>query len=205
MPAAGAEEWTRFHGPNGSGVSNDTGFPTEFGKEKSLVWSTPVRPGKSSPVLTSRRIFLTSSDNGKLFTECFDRQTGKLLWECAEERQRNPLENALNHPAAISPMTDGENVYVFFKDFGMISYDASGNERWKVRLGPFSTSMGLGSSPIVAGDSIPMARSAGRRRATSRRAGALRSCTTLRARRRRSSRAAARGWARTWSRTAREF
>src|SRR3981081_3650080 len=56
---AGAEEWTRFRGPNGSGVSNDTGFPTEFGKEKNLLWRTPVRPGKSSPILTPRHIFLT--------------------------------------------------------------------------------------------------------------------------------------------------
>jgi outer membrane protein assembly factor BamB len=110
-PATGqAEEWTRFRGPNGSGVSNDSGFPIEFNKDRNLVWKTPVRPGKSSPVLTSRHIFLTSSENGKLFTECFDRQTGKLLWERAEERLRNPLENALNHPAAISPVTDGEIV-----------------------------------------------------------------------------------------------
>jgi hypothetical protein len=26
-----AEDWSRFRGPNGSGISNDTGFPTEFG------------------------------------------------------------------------------------------------------------------------------------------------------------------------------
>ena len=79
VSAAGAEEWTRFRGPNGSGVSNDTGFPTEFGKEKNLLWRTPVRPGKSSPVLTQRHIFLTAFENGKLFTQCFDRETGKLL------------------------------------------------------------------------------------------------------------------------------
>ena len=151
---ANAEDWTRFRGPNGSGVSNDTGFPTEFGKDKNLVWRTPVKPGKSSPVLTARHIFLTSSENGKLLTECFDRETGKLLWERTVDRLRNPLENALNHSAAITPVTDGENVYVFFKDFGMISYDSKGNERWKVRLGPFSTSMGLGASPILAGDAI---------------------------------------------------
>jgi len=81
VSAAGAEEWTRFRGPNGSGVSNDTGFPSEFGKEKNLLWRTPVRSGKSSPVLTRLHIFLTAFENGKLFTQCFDRETGKLLWE----------------------------------------------------------------------------------------------------------------------------
>ena len=78
---AAAQEWTRFRGPNGSGVSSDTGFPTEFGKEKNLLWRTPVRPGKSSPILTPRHIFLTGFEDGKLFTQCFDRETGKLLWE----------------------------------------------------------------------------------------------------------------------------
>jgi len=43
---------------------------------------------------------------------------------------------------------------VFFKDFGLLSYDATGKARWKVPLGPFINSMGLGASPIVAGDAI---------------------------------------------------
>jgi outer membrane protein assembly factor BamB len=149
-----AEDWTRFRGPNGSGVSKDTGFPAEFGKEKNLIWRTPVRFGKSSPVLTARQIFLTAFENGKLFTQCFDRQTGKLLWERSFDRPREDDVNPLNHPAAITPTTDGENVYVFFKDFGLISYDLAGAVRWKVPLGPFFNLNGLGASPIVAGNSI---------------------------------------------------
>ena len=152
--AARPEDWPRFRGPNGSGVSKDTGFPAEFGKDKNAIWRTPVRPGKSSPVLTGRHIFLTGFEKGKLYTQCFDRKTGKLLWERSEDRPREEDVNPLNKPAAITPVTDGENVYVFFKDFGMISYDPAGAVRWKVPLGPFSNSMGLGASPIVAGDSV---------------------------------------------------
>jgi outer membrane protein assembly factor BamB len=155
LPVAGfTEDWTRFRGPNGSGVSTDTGFPTEFGRDKNVIWRTPVRPGKSSPVLTSSRIFLTAFENRKLVTQCFDRKTGKMLWERALERPRAEDVNPLNHPAAITPVTDGENVYVLFKDFGLISYDPDGNVRWKVALGPFTNLMGLGASPIVAADSI---------------------------------------------------
>jgi outer membrane protein assembly factor BamB len=153
-PAAHSQDWTRFRGPNGSGVSKDVGFPSAVRKDENTVWRTPVRSGKSSPVLTRRHIFLTAFENGKLFTQCFDRETGKLLWERSEERVRDEVANALNHPAAITPVTDGENVYAFFKDWGLISYDARGNARWKVPLGPFTTSMGLGSSPILAGESV---------------------------------------------------
>jgi len=155
LPSLGSpEDWTRFRGPNGSGVSKDSGFPTEFGRDKNAIWRTAVRPGKSSPVLTSRHIFLTAFENQKLFTQCFDRKTGKLLWERSEDRPRAEDVNPLNHPAAITPVTDGENVYVFFKDFGLISYDPNGEIRWNVPLGPFSNVMGLGASPIIAGDSI---------------------------------------------------
>jgi outer membrane protein assembly factor BamB len=151
---APAEDWTRFRGPNGSGISKDTGFPTVFGKTRNVIWRTVVRSGKSSPVLSERHIFVTGFENEKLFTQCFDRATGKLLWERVEKRTISQEVNQLNNPAAITPVTDGENVYTFFKDFGLVSYDPAGKVRWRVPLGPFTNSMGLGASPIVAGDSI---------------------------------------------------
>jgi outer membrane protein assembly factor BamB len=151
---AAAQEWTRFRGPNGSGISADTGFPTEFNKGKNQVWRTPVRHGKSSPVLTRRHVFLTAYESGKLFTQCFDRETGKLLWERSVDRARVEPSHTLNHPAAITPVTDGENVYAFFPEYGLIAYDANGKERWKTPLGPFSNENGHSSCPIIAGENV---------------------------------------------------
>jgi outer membrane protein assembly factor BamB len=151
---AHAEEWTRFRGTNGAGVSTAGEYPSEIGKNKNLVWRTPVHPGKSSPILTARHVFLTGFANGKLYTQCFDRKTGKLLWERSVDKTRDEVANRLNHAAAITPVTDGENVYVMFKDYGFVSYDASGNQRWKAPLAPFKNTMGLGASPILAGNSI---------------------------------------------------
>ncbi len=105
-------------------------------------------------MLTERRIFLTGYEKDKLFTQCFDRATGKLLWERAEVRTYRKEGNLLNNPAAITPVTDGENVYVFFKDLGLVSYDLEGTLRWKVPMGPFANTVGMGASPILAGDSI---------------------------------------------------
>lgn len=152
--ADSVETWTRFRGPNGSGISADTGFPIRFGKNTNMVWRTAVRPGKSSPVLTSRHIFLTAAGDGKLYTLCFERATGKLLWERSIDRPRTEVANRLNNEAAPSPVTDGDNVYAFFKDFGLVAYDSSGNLLWKAALGPFNNSQGAGVSPIMAGDSV---------------------------------------------------
>jgi len=152
--AADGQDWTRFRGSNGSGISNASGFPVEFNQTKNLLWRTAVRPGKSSPVLSRRHVFLTALDRGKLFTQCFDRQTGKLLWERAVDRARAEPAHPLNHSAAITPVTDGELVYSFFPEFGLIAYDAAGRERWKVPLGPFSNENGHSSCPIIAGDNV---------------------------------------------------
>jgi len=149
LTAADGEDWTRFRGPNGSGVSKDTGFPIQFGREKNAVWRSSVRRGKSSPVLTSLHVFLTAFEREKLFTLCFDRRSGKLVWERALDRPRREDGNTLNEPSSITPVTDGEKIYVFFKDYGLVSYDAAGNLRWKVPLGPFSNTMGLAASPII--------------------------------------------------------
>jgi outer membrane protein assembly factor BamB len=152
--AATAQEWTRFRGPNGSGVSTHTGFPTEFNKSKNMLWRTPVRTGKSSPVLTRRHVFLTALESNKLFTQCFDRESGKLLWERSVDRGRVEPAHPLNHPAAITPVTDAEMVYTFFPEYGLIAYDADGKERWKTPLGPFSNENGHSSCPIIAGGNI---------------------------------------------------
>jgi outer membrane protein assembly factor BamB len=152
--AVTAQEWTRFRGPNGSGISTDTGFPTEFSKSKNLVWRTSVRSGKSSPVLTRRHVFLTALEKGKLFTQCFDRETGKLVWERSVDRARVEPAHTLNHPAAITPVTDRDTVYAFFPEYGLLAYDADGKERWKAPLGPFSNENGHSSCPIVTGENI---------------------------------------------------
>lgn len=146
-----SEEWSRFRGPNGQGVSKGTGFPVEFHGAKNLVWRTPLRAGKSSPVLTSKHVFLTGFEKQTLYTQCFDRKSGKLLWERMVPVVHTQGVNQLNHPAAITPVTDGENVYVFFKDYGLISYNSAGKLRWQVPLGPFTNSQGLGAAPILAG------------------------------------------------------
>ncbi|MBL8294936.1 MAG: PQQ-binding-like beta-propeller repeat protein [Bryobacterales bacterium] len=148
------EAWTRFRGPNGSGISLDKGFPSTLDKDRNAVWRTPVRPGKSSPVLTTRHIFLTGYDEGKLFTQCFDRKTGKLLWERSVEPRHTGIVNRLNQAAAPTPVTDGENVYSFFKDFGLVSYDSRGALRWQTPLEPFNNTQGVATSPIIAGGNV---------------------------------------------------
>jgi hypothetical protein len=148
-----AGEWPQFRGPQGLGIAQGQPLPAELSLEKNLVWQTSVPPGFSSPVLTNDRIFLTGYEGEKgneaLLTICINRADGKVLWRREAPRPRKEPYNPIHGPASTSPATDGENVYVFFGDFGLLSYDGAGNERWRVPLGPFTNRNGHGSSPVV--------------------------------------------------------
>jgi outer membrane protein assembly factor BamB len=146
--------WTQFRGPNGAGVYETTGLPAEFGPDKNVIWKTAVPTGYSSPVLTEDFIFLTSCENEKLLTICLDRQDGKEIWRKEAPRPRKEKLDFRNHPASPSPVTDGERIYVFFPDFGLLAYDLNGKELWTLPLGPFNNLYGMGASPILADDKV---------------------------------------------------
>jgi len=38
-------EWPQFRGPNGSGVGQTTGLPSEFGPDKNVIWKKTVPTG----------------------------------------------------------------------------------------------------------------------------------------------------------------
>ncbi|MFN2408105.1 MAG: PQQ-binding-like beta-propeller repeat protein [Pyrinomonadaceae bacterium] len=148
------EEWSQFRGPNGTGVSTTTGLPDAFGPSKNVIWKTALPAGHSSPVLTDDRLFVTAHTTDKLLVICLDRKTGKILWQREAPRgQQGRLQN-VNGPASPSPVTDGSNVYVFFQDYGLLSYDRDGKERWKQPLGPFNMFYGFGASPILVDDKV---------------------------------------------------
>ena len=156
-----AEDWSQFRGPNGSGVSVSSNLPVEFGPGKNMIWKTDLPPGHSSPVLTADRIYVTAYSKGaekekdhKLLVISLDRQTGKILWQREVPRSREGRLQNVNGPASPSPVTDGSNVYVFFQEFGLISYDGAGKERWRLPLGPFNMFYGFGASPILVDDKV---------------------------------------------------
>ena len=154
LTGAVSDEWSQFRGPNGTGVSETKNLPTEFGPNKNVVWKAALPSGHSSPVLTHDRIFVTAHDKETLLVIALERPTGKILWRREVPRARSGRLQNVNGPASPSPVTDGKNVYVFFQDFGMISFDPDGKERWKLPLGPFNMFYGFGASPIVVDDKV---------------------------------------------------
>lgn len=149
-------EWPQFRGPNGTGVAEGSALPAEFNATKNVVWKTVVPFARSSPVVTSDRVFLTATEADKLVTIALDRKTGKVLWRRDVVRARHMPIYKANDGAAPSPVSDGKNVYAFFAELGLISYGPDGKERWRVPLGPFNSFYGMGGSPVLAGNTLVM-------------------------------------------------
>ena len=151
-----AAEWTRFRGPNGTGVSTARNLPAEFAPGKNLSWKTALPNGYSSPVVNDSTVFLTAWEGLKIYTLAIHRKTGAIKWQVEAPKQLAREHRNVNTPVSPTPVTDSTNVYVFFDAFGLISYDTDGKERWRYPMGPFTFPYGAGSSPVVNGNTLLM-------------------------------------------------
>jgi hypothetical protein len=63
--ALGQTNWPQWRGQNASGVSSETGLPTEWDGSKNIRWKAAI-PGRghSSPIVWGNKIFLTTSIEG---------------------------------------------------------------------------------------------------------------------------------------------
>jgi outer membrane protein assembly factor BamB len=152
--SAFAGDWPTFRGHNSSGVAPDTNLPLEFGPEKNVIWKTELPPGHSSPIVVGNRIYLTGFEEKKIFTFALDRASGRILWRREAPRPREEELHKTNSPTSPSAASDGRNVYVFFTDYGLLSYGPDGNERWRQPLGPFNNPMGQAATPVLAGNTL---------------------------------------------------
>ena len=148
-----AQEWTRFRGPNGSGLGRAEAIPVQW-TEADIDWKVSLPGiGHSSPVVWGDRVFVTSGDErtGTRIVQCFYTRDGRCLWS-----RRFPGEHHRKHShnsfASATPTVDSRSVYVTWaspKEYLVVALDHDGEVRWRVDLGPFKSSHGFGASPII--------------------------------------------------------
>src|SRR5579885_2937069 len=157
---AGAANWPRFRGPNGTGVADDKNIPAEW-TEKDYLWKVALPGvGNSSPIVWGDRVFLqcASADSKERLLVCVSAATGKILWTASEPGGRAAnLNRKYNTLASSTPATDGQRVYCVWWDgtgLSLAAYDLDGKRVWKRDLGKFKSQHGAGASPIVVGDKV---------------------------------------------------
>ena len=150
--ADGREDWPRFRGVNGAGVSTSRGLPVEFGPTKNVVWKVKSPPGSSSPIIVGGKLYFSSFEGKTRTLHCLDAATGKTLWAKSVTKVRDENATAPNGPATPTPVCDGKNVFVLYPDAGLFSYSVSGEDRWHVDLAPFHSMHGIASSLVIVDD-----------------------------------------------------
>ena len=148
------EDWPRFRGPNGTGVSTSTNLPSEIAPDKNVKWSIEVQQGTSSPIVVGGKLFLASYKDDDRTLQCLDAKTGQELWRQTSQKAREENFNRLNGPATCTPAADADHVVVLFPDVGLLCYSLTGELKWRTEVGPFYSMHGMANSPIIAGDKV---------------------------------------------------
>lgn len=156
--AMSQECWTRFRGPNGTGVSMATTIPVSW-TDDDLNWKIEIPgEGHSQPVFWEGKLFLTSAvENGNTrVVLCLDAKTGKTLW-----RKDYPSESHAKHKfnsfASATPTVDGDHVYVVYstpQQYVVTALTHDGEEKWTANLGPYESQHSCGTSPILFEDMV---------------------------------------------------
>lgn len=180
--ATSAEDWPRFRGPSGNGVSTDSdALPSTWSPKANLAWKTEMPgPGASSPIVIGNKAFVTCYSGYGLSQEspgdienlvrhlvCIDVESGKKLWQKdvkvdLPEDPYSGIGTTAHGYASHTPVSDGKNVYAFFGKSGVHAFDMDGNKLWDAQVGKESdpAKWGSSSSPVVFEDTVIITASA---------------------------------------------
>ncbi|RMG02196.1 MAG: hypothetical protein D6741_04125, partial [Planctomycetota bacterium] len=105
---AQAENWPRFRGENGQGISDQKGFPVSF-SPGDFAWSVELPGvGHSSPIIWEGSLFVTSAieEGAVRYLHCLDAATGEHRWTVVYGLNRSH-KHKKNSWASSTPATDG--------------------------------------------------------------------------------------------------
>ena len=155
------QEWTRFRGPNGQGISEAKTIPVRW-TDQDYNWTTTLpATGHSSPVIWDKRVFVTCEDpaspGGILLA--LDTETGRILWQKAYVLTGYRFHND-NSYAVATPVVDADYVYVLWqtaKETILAALDHTGHEVWRRDFSGVYSRFGPGPSPAVIDDIVVFA------------------------------------------------
>jgi outer membrane protein assembly factor BamB len=162
---ADGSNWTRFRGPNGTGIADDKDIPVRWDMEKNILWKVALPGlGNSSPVIWNDRLFVqaASQDGAERLLMCIHVKDGSTVWKRsipskAGSAKGKKLIHGNNTYASSSPAIDAERVYVVLwdnVDLHLHAYTHAGDLVWSKNLGTFTSQHGAGASPIVVEDKV---------------------------------------------------
>lgn len=160
--SAVADQWPNWRGPQSNGVAPQGSYPLQWNLETSenVLWKVPMeeRTG-STPAVWDDLIFVTTGSGGKNVLRAYDWK-GEKRWEitAGEEVPGKHKKGSGSNP---SPVTDGKQVFAYFKSGDVACVDFTGKLLWHKNLQKeFATDTlwwDLGTSPVLTNDHLVIA------------------------------------------------
>lgn len=166
------ENWPRFRGPTGVGLTGDRSLPVHWGGEdqSNILWKSPlVGQGHASPIVWKDRVFVCTAkwaagvkDRTRVKPDhhvlCYQAESGRLLWDTKIPPGpwlRNDFRSGPGGGyAAPTPVTEGSLVFCAFGSSVLAALDFTGKMVWRIEIVPYSFDVTLGSSPVLHGDTV---------------------------------------------------
>lgn len=157
---ARAENWPAWRGPHGNGVVPDREGPTSFAADR--MWKVKLEGRAcSTPVVWEGKVFVTGLIGKNDGVQAFDLKTGKEVWRKELGAARLGRTQRIGSSANSSPLTDGRNLFVYFKSGTVASLTLQGKVEWRTSLDevthPDKILWDRGTSPIFAGGHLVIA------------------------------------------------
>ncbi|MGD9720156.1 MAG: PQQ-binding-like beta-propeller repeat protein [Pirellulales bacterium] len=151
-----ATDWPWWRGPQRNGVAHaDQDPPTEWSASQNVAWKSAI-PGRghSAPTVVGQRVYLATADEaqGTQSVLCYDRATGKLLWQTEVHRDGLMQKNKKSTAASSTVACDGERVFINFANSGAVYVTAlslDGKQLWQTKIADYVIHQGFGASPAV--------------------------------------------------------
>ncbi|MCI0746786.1 MAG: PQQ-like beta-propeller repeat protein, partial [Verrucomicrobia subdivision 3 bacterium] len=183
LPGAEAlRNWPQWRGPLANGVAPRANPPIHWSETNNVRWKIPL-PGKahSSPIVFGNSVYvLAAVPVGEAQKPVYDdapgvhdsvpvthrqqfvalaisRRDGSISWlKVLREEWPHEGGHVTGSLASSSPVTDGEQFYVFFGSRGLYCLNLKGDLKWSKDLGRMHTlhAHGEGSSPALHGDTL---------------------------------------------------
>ena len=150
-------DWAAFLGTDGKARSSDV-VPTTWSESENVVWKQDLPgSGSSSPIVVGDRVMLTcyvagGEGNAKAKRQvlCFNKSDGAELWsvDFPIEYREDAFNGYLTEHgyASNTPVSDGQNFYVFLGKGGVHRISLDGEKEWSYDAGKGSSNREWGSA-----------------------------------------------------------
>ena len=155
---AKGQEWTRFRGPNGQGISNAKKIPVKW-TEEDYNWKVKLPAGgHGSPVLWNEKVFVTCETPEPVggILMALSVSDGRVLWQEQYKLSRYRFHGD-NSYATSTPAVDADRVYVLWQTSSEVilaALDHDGRPIWQRDFPGIYSRFGPGTSPALFDDLV---------------------------------------------------